>query len=168
MKRLDSKIAVITGGSAGIGLETAKRFVVGGAYVYITGRRQKQLDEAVASIGSNVTAVRSDASDLHAIDLLYSIVKRAHGRIDILFVNAGFGIFQPLGYIAEAAFGQMSNVNVKGALFTVQKALPLMPPGSSIILTGSITASRGIQALSVYSATKAALRNLVRSWALDF
>lgn len=167
MGRLQGKVAVITGGNSGIGLATAKRFVAEGAEVFITGRRQEELDRAAGSIGAGVTAVQGDVSRLDDLDRLFETVRKKSGRIDILFANAGLGTFAPLGAIDEASFDQTFNVNVKGMLFTVQKALPLMQTGGSIILTGSTTGSMGTAAFSVYSATKAAIRNFARSWALD-
>ncbi|MBJ3775661.1 SDR family NAD(P)-dependent oxidoreductase [Acuticoccus mangrovi] len=167
MGKLDHKIAVITGANSGIGLATAKRFVAEGAYVYITGRRQAALDEAVAEIGSAVTAVQGDVSRPEDLDRLFDTVRSQHGRLDVLFANAGSGQLEPLGQITEAAFDQAFGVNVKGTVFTVQKALPLMVDGGSIILTGSTTGVMGTPAFSIYSATKAAVRNLARSWALD-
>lgn len=167
MSRLAGKIAVITGGNSGIGLATAKRFVAEGAEIFITGRRQEELDRAVKEIGSGVTAVQGDISRLEDLDRLFSVVREKSGRIDVLFANAGLGKLAPLGEIDEASFDLTFGVNVKGTLFTVQKALPLMQAGGSIILTGSTTGSMGTPAFSVYSATKAAVRNLARSWALD-
>ncbi|WP_111414993.1 SDR family NAD(P)-dependent oxidoreductase [Billgrantia lactosivorans] len=167
MGRLEGKIAVITGGNSGIGLATAKRFVAEGAEVFITGRRQEELDRAVETIGSGVTAVQGDVSRLDDLDRLFATVRAKSGRIDILFANAGLGTLAPLGTIDEASFDLTFDVNVKGTLFTVQKALPLMQAGGSIILTGSTTGSTGTPAFSVYSATKAAIRNFARSWALD-
>ncbi|MBB3166274.1 NAD(P)-dependent dehydrogenase (short-subunit alcohol dehydrogenase family) [Rhizobium laguerreae] len=167
MGRLQGKIAVITGGNSGIGLATAKRFVAEGAEVYITGRRREELDRAVDAIGAGVTAVQGDVSRLGDLDRLFETVGERSGRIDILFANAGLGTFAPLGAIDEGAFDLTFGVNVKGTLFTVQKALPLMQAGASIILTGSTTGSIGTPAFSVYSATKAAIRNFARSWALD-
>ena len=167
MGRLEGKIAVITGGNSGIGLATAKRFVAEGAEIFITGRRQEELDRAVETIGSGVTAVQGDVSRLDDLDRLFATVRAKSGRIDILFANAGLGKLAPLGTIDEASFDLTFDVNVKGTLFTVQKALPLMQAGGSIILTGSTTGSRGTPAFSVYSATKAAIRNFARSWALD-
>jgi NAD(P)-dependent dehydrogenase (short-subunit alcohol dehydrogenase family) len=156
-KRLDGKIAVITGGSSGIGLATAQRFVDEGAYVFITGRRQSKLDAAVEQIGkNNVTGVQGDVSNLEDLDRLYATVKQQKGRIDVLFANAGIGEFAPLGEISEAHFDKTFGINVKGLLFTVQKALPLFQDdgGGSIILNASIAASKGVEALSVYNATK--------------
>jgi NAD(P)-dependent dehydrogenase (short-subunit alcohol dehydrogenase family) len=165
--RLKGKIAVVTGGSAGIGFGTAKRFADEGARVFITGRRQAELDKAVAELGGNVTAVRADMSSLADIDQLYETVKRHSDHIDVLFVNAGVYEFAPLGEITEAHFDKAFNTNVKGLLFTVQKALPLLKPGASVILTGSIASIKGMPAFSVYAATKAAVRSFARSWILD-
>jgi NAD(P)-dependent dehydrogenase (short-subunit alcohol dehydrogenase family) len=167
MGRLEGKIAVITGANSGIGLASAKRFVAEGAHVYITGRRQEELDKAVQAIGAGVTVVQGDVSDLDDLDRLFSKVRSDHGRMDVLFANAGLGALEPLGKITEASFDLIFGVNVKGTVFTVQKGLPLMRDGGSIILTGSTTASMGTPAFSVYSASKAAIRNLARSWALD-
>src|SRR5258705_5750304 len=139
MGKLDGKAAVITGGNSGIGLATARRFVSEGAYVYITGRRQSELDAAVRQIGKNVTAVQGDVSNLADLDRLYATVRQQHGRIDIVFANAGIGEVVALGDISEAHFDNTFNVNVKGLLFTVQKALPLLQDGGSIILTASNT-----------------------------
>lgn len=167
MGKLEGKIAVITGSNSGIGLATAKRFVAEGAEIFITGRRQEELDRAVETIGSGVTAVQGDVSRLDDLDRLFATVRAKSGRIDVLFANAGLGKLAPLGTIDEASFDLSFDVNVKGTLFTVQKALPLMQAGGSIILTGSTTGSTGTPAFSVYSATKAAIRNFARSWALD-
>src|ERR1700736_180621 len=167
MGRLDRKIAVITGANSGIGLASAKRFVAEGAHVYITGRRREELDKAVHAIGSAVTAVQGDVSNLDDLDRLFAQVRSDHGRVDVLFANAGLGALEPLGKITEAAFDLVFGLNVKGACFTVQKALPLMRAGGSTLLTGSTTASMGTPAFRIYSASKAAIRNLVRSWALD-
>jgi NAD(P)-dependent dehydrogenase (short-subunit alcohol dehydrogenase family) len=173
MKRLEGKVAVITGGSSGIGLATAQRFVEEGAYVFITGRRQSELDAAVKQIGknnNNVTGVQGDVSNLADLDRLYATVKEQKGHIDILFANAGIGELAPLGAITEAHFDKTFSINVKGLLFTVQKALPLFQDGGgggSIILIASIASSKGIEALSVYSATKAAVRSFARSWTVD-
>jgi NAD(P)-dependent dehydrogenase (short-subunit alcohol dehydrogenase family) len=165
--KLEGKIAIITGGSSGIGLATAKRFVSEGAYVFITGRRQKEIDAAVSEIGKNVTGIQSDVSNLADLDKLYNIVKEQKGHIDILFANAGIGEFAPLGEISEEHFGKIFGINVKGVLFTVQKALPLFQDGSSIILNASIAASKGIEAFSVYNASKAAVRSFARTWTVD-
>ena len=167
MTKLEGKVAVITGGSSGIGLATARRFVSEGAYVYITGRRQSELDAAVRQIGKNVTAVQGDVSNLADLDRLYATVKQQHGRIDIVFAHAGIGEFASLGEISEAHFDKTFNVNVKGLLFTVQKALPLLQDGGSIILTASTASIKAVPGLSVYSATKAAIRSFARSWTLD-
>jgi NAD(P)-dependent dehydrogenase (short-subunit alcohol dehydrogenase family) len=165
--KLDGKIAVVTGGNSGIGLATAKRFASEGAYVFITGRRQAELDRGAAEIGQNAVAVRADSSNLTDLDKLYGRVKMDKGRIDILFANAGGGEFAPLGEITEEHYDKTFTTNVKGLLFTVQKALPLFRNGGSIILNASTGASTGTAALSVYNATKAAVRSFARSWILD-
>jgi NAD(P)-dependent dehydrogenase (short-subunit alcohol dehydrogenase family) len=167
MGKLAGKIAVITGGSSGIGLATAQRFVAEGAYVFITGRRQAELDAAVKLIGNHVTGVQGDVAKLADLDRLYETVRTEKGRLDIVFANAGGGELAPLGSITEEHFDKTFNVNVRGTLFTVQKALPLLNDGGSIILTGSIAGVKGIPAFSVYSATKAAIRSFVRSWTSD-
>ena len=167
MGRLEGKTAVITGGNSGIGLAAAKRFVAEGAFVYITGRRQAELDSAVEAIGGNVTAVQGDVTKPEDLDRLFAQVRDERGAIDVLFANAGIGSLVPLGAITEEQIDSIFDVNVKGTLFTVQKALPLLGKGSSIILTGSTTGSKGTPAFSVYSASKAAIRNFARSWALD-
>ena len=167
MNKLEGKIAVITGGSSGIGLATAKRFVTEGAYVFITGRRQTELKVAVRDIGKNVTDVQGDVSNLADLDRLYSIVKQQKGHIDILFANAGLGEFSTLEKISEAHFDKTFDVNVKGLLFTVQKAVPLFKDGGSIILNSSIAASKGVEGFSVYSASKAAVRSFARTWTVD-
>jgi NAD(P)-dependent dehydrogenase (short-subunit alcohol dehydrogenase family) len=167
MGRLHGKVAVITGANSGIGLAAAQRFVAEGAHVYITGRRQAELDQAAEKLGAGVTPVQGDITRLEDLDRLFETVRNGHGHIDILFANAGLGHIEPLGQISEASFDLTFGVNVKGTVFTVQKALPLMSAGGSIILTGSTTGSVGTPAFSVYSATKAAIRNLARSWALD-
>jgi NAD(P)-dependent dehydrogenase (short-subunit alcohol dehydrogenase family) len=167
VNKLEGKIAVITGGNSGIGLATAKRFVSDGAYVFITGRRQNELDGAVSQIGKNVTGIQGDVSNLADLDRLYNTVKDQKGHLDILFANAGIGGFVPLGEISEEHFDKIFGVNVKGLLFTVQKALPLFQDGGSIILTASTASSKGIEALSVYSATKAAVRSFARTWTID-
>jgi NAD(P)-dependent dehydrogenase (short-subunit alcohol dehydrogenase family) len=166
-KRLDGKIALITGGNSGIGLATAQRFVQEGAYVFITGRRQDEVDKAVKQIGKNVIGLQGDVSNIADLDRLYGTVKQQKGRIDILFANAGVYDVAPLGSITEAHFDKIFSVNVKGLLFTVQKALPLFQDGGSIILTASVNASKGFGAMSVYSATKAAVRSFARSWTVD-
>ena len=167
IKNLEGKVAVITGGSSGIGLATAKRFTSAGAHVYITGRRQSELDEAVTEIGDNAIGVQGDVSNLADLDRLYDTVKGQKGRIDILFANAGIAEFAPLGSITEDHFDKIFSVNVKGLLFTVQKALPLFQNGGSIILTASVGGSKGTPAFSVYDATKAAIRSFARSWTVD-
>lgn len=167
MSRLQGKTAVVTGGGTGIGLGAAKRFVDEGAFVYLFGRRQEPLDAAVAQLGSSARAVQGSVTDLSDLDRLYAAVKAERGKIDVLFANAGTGAFAPLGEITPEHYDQIFDVNVKGLVFTVQKALPLMTKGSSIILTGSSTGVMGTPQFSIYSATKAAIRNLARSWALD-
>ncbi|GHO46752.1 SDR family NAD(P)-dependent oxidoreductase [Ktedonospora formicarum] len=167
MPRLEGKVAVITGGSTGIGLATAQRFVAEGAYVYITGRRQSELDAAVKKVEHNITAVQGDVANLADLDRLYTTVKQQHNHIDIIFANAGGGERMALESITEAHFDQTMNTNAKGLLFTVQKALPLMRDGGSIILTASTTTVTGVEGLSVYSAAKSAVRSFARSWVLD-
>jgi NAD(P)-dependent dehydrogenase (short-subunit alcohol dehydrogenase family) len=164
--KLQGKVAVITGGSAGIGLATAQLFVKEGAYVFVTGRRQKELDEAVETIGSNVTGVQGDVANVADLDRLYEIVGK-RGRIDIIFANAGFGAFASLAEMTEEHFDGLFNTNVKGALFTVQKALPLLNDGASIILTGSVASVKGTPGFWVYAATKAAVRSFVRAWTVE-
>src|SRR5919198_2620526 len=167
MEKLEGKVAVITGGNSGIGLATAQRFVSDGAYVFITGRRQRELATAVKLIGKNVSGIQGDVSNLADLDRLYAAVKEQKGHIDILFANAGVGQRATLGTITEAQFDKTFGINVKGLLFTVQKALPLFYDGGSIILNASIGASKGIEASSVYSATKAAIRSFARTWTAD-
>jgi NAD(P)-dependent dehydrogenase (short-subunit alcohol dehydrogenase family) len=166
-KRLEGKVAVVTGGNSGIGLATARRFVAEGAHVFITGRRQAELDEAVRQIGKHVTGVRGDVSNLADLDRLFATVKRQQGRLDVLFANAGVGELVPLGSISEEHFDKVFTINVKGLLFTVQKALPLLTDGGSIILNASIAASKGAEAFSVYSASKAAVRSFARCWTTE-
>jgi NAD(P)-dependent dehydrogenase (short-subunit alcohol dehydrogenase family) len=166
-QKLAGKVAVITGGNSGIGLATAQRFAAEGAYVFITGRRQSELDAAVKQIGKNIASVQGDVSNLADLDRLYATVERQKGRIDVLFANAGIAELAPLGAITEEHFDKTFNINVKGLLFTVQKALPLLQNGGSIILNASIVASKGLQAQSVYSATKAAVRSFARCWTVD-
>ena len=166
-QKLAGKIAVITGGSSGIGLATAQRFVNEGAYVFITGRRQGELEAAVSEIGHNVTSVQGDVSNLADIDKLYAAVKKEKGNLDIVFANAGTGAFAPLEQISEEHFDKQFDVNVRGLLFTVQKALPLLQPGGSIVLNASIVSTTGSPAFSVYSATKAAVRSFARTWSVD-
>ena len=167
MSNLEGKVAIITGGNSGIGLATAQRFVADGAYVFITGRRQSELDAAVKQIGKSITAVQGDVSNLVDLDRLYATVKKQKGHIDILFANAGTGEFAPLGTITEDHFDKIFNANVKGLLFTVQKALPLLKDGSSIILNASTTSVTGAPAFSVYSASKAAVRSFARTFTTD-
>jgi NAD(P)-dependent dehydrogenase (short-subunit alcohol dehydrogenase family) len=167
-KKLAGKVAVVTGGSTGIGLATAKRFADEGAYVFITGRRKEELDAAVRTIGSaNVTAVQGDVSKLADLDRLYDTVKREKGRVDVVFANAGGGEFLPLGQLTEAHVDKWFGINVKGLIFTVQKALPLMGEGGSVILNASIVSIKGMPNFSVYSATKAAVRSFARTWTVD-
>lgn len=167
MRRLENKTAVVTGGGTGIGLGTAKRFIEEGAFVYIFGRRQAALDAALTQLGPNARAVRGSVTDPADLDRLYAAVKAERGGLDILFANAGTGALAALGAITPQQYDETFDINVKGTLFTVQKALPLMSAGASIILTGSSTGVMGTSQFSVYSATKAAIRNLARSWALD-
>lgn len=167
MRNLEGKVAVITGGNSGIGLATAQRFVADGAYVFITGRRQSELDAAVKQLGKSATAVQGDVSNLTDLDRLYATVKKQKGHIDILFANAGTGEFAPLGTITEEHFDKIFSANVKGLLFTVQKALPLLKDGSSIILNASTTSVTGAPAFSVYSASKAAVRSFARTFTTD-
>ena len=165
-KKLEGRVAVITGGTTGIGLATARLFVKEGAYVYITGGRQKELDEAVQAIGRNVTGIQGDVAQMSDLDRLYEAVN-TKGRIDVLFANAGAAEFAPMGEITEEHFDRLFNINVKGTLFLVQKALPLMKDGGSIILNGSVASLKGTPAFGVYGATKAALRSFVRTWTSD-
>jgi NAD(P)-dependent dehydrogenase (short-subunit alcohol dehydrogenase family) len=167
MNKLEGKTALITGGSTGIGLATAKQFVDEGAYVFITGRREPELAAAVKEIGRNVTSVQGDVSNLADLDRLLAQIKREKGRLDIVFANAGITTITPLAQITEGNYDALFNSNVKGLLFTVQKALPLMPDGASIILNASVVASKGSPDWSVYSATKAAVRSFARTWTTD-
>ena len=167
MKRLEGKIAVITGGGTGIGLASAKRFIAEGAFVYLFGRRAEKLEAAVAALGGNARAVPGSVTDAGDLDRLYDTVKQEHGKLDILFANAGTGALSPLSEITPDHVDETFDVNVKGAIFTVQKGLKLMESGGSVILTGSTTGVMGTPAFSVYSASKAAVRNLARSWAQD-
>ena len=168
MEKLKEKIAVITGATSGMALATAKLFVNEGAYVFVTGRRQAQLDAAVKGIGKNVTGVQGDAGNLADLDRLFETVKAKKGHIDILFASAGAGDFNvPIGSVTEASFDRTFDVNVRGTLFTVQKALPLMRDGGSIIMTGSIASLKGFPGMSVYNASKAAIRSFARTWTLD-
>jgi NAD(P)-dependent dehydrogenase (short-subunit alcohol dehydrogenase family) len=167
MGKLDGKIALVTGGNSGIGLATAKQFVNEGAYVFITGRRKPELDAAVKEIGRNVTGVQGDVSNLDDLDRLFAQIKREKGKLDIVFANAGVARYAAFGQITEELYDSIFNVNVKGLLFAVQKALPLLPDGASIILNASIVASKGLSTNSVYSATKAAVRSFARTWTTD-
>jgi NAD(P)-dependent dehydrogenase (short-subunit alcohol dehydrogenase family) len=167
MGRLDGKTALITGGNGGIGLATARRFVDEGAYVFVTGRRDAELTAAVTEIGSNVTGVQGDVSNLRDLDRLFAQIKRDKGTLDIVFANAGVAKYAPLGKITEELYDTIFDINVKGVLFTVQKALPLVPDGGSIILNSSIVGSKGLSSNSVYSATKAAVRSFARTWTTD-
>jgi NAD(P)-dependent dehydrogenase (short-subunit alcohol dehydrogenase family) len=165
--KLEGKIALITGGNSGIGLATAKQFVNEGAYVFITGRREAELAAAKKQIGKNVTAIQGDVSNLDDLDRLFAQIKKEKGKIDIVFANAGVARYAPIGTITEDFVDSIFDINVKGVLFTVQKALPLLPDGASIILNASIVASKGLSSNSVYSATKAAVRSFARTWTTD-
>ena len=167
MNKLEGKIALITGGNSGIGFATAKQFVKEGAYVFITGRREPELAAAVKEIGRNVTGVQGDVANLGDLDRLFAQIKREKGKLDVVFANAGGAQFAPLGTITEEHYDSVFGSNVKGVLFTVQKALPLMSEGASIILNASIVASKGLPDWSVYSATKAAVRSFARTWTTD-
>jgi len=167
MGKLEGKIALITGGSSGIGLATAKRFVNEGAYVFITGRREAELAAAVREIGKKVAGVQGDASNPGDLDRLFAQIKRGKGKLDVVFANAGIAKYARLGAITEELYDSIFDINVKGVLFTVQKALPLMPDGASIILNASIVASKGFSSNSIYSATKAAIRSFARTWTTD-
>ena len=166
-KQLNGKIALVTGGTTGIGLATAQELAAQGAQVFITGRRQAELDAAVAAVGNGATGIRADASVLSDLDAVYAQIAKTAGRLDILFANAGGGDMLPLGAITEEQFDRIFGTNVRGVLFTVQKALPLLSNGSSIVLTGSTVSIKGTANFSIYSASKAAVRNFARSWALD-
>ena len=165
--KLEGKIALITGGSSGIGLATAKRFVYEGANVFIFGRRQNEIDAGVSEIGKNVIGIQGDVSNIADLDRLFDVVKDQKGHLDILFANAGIAQFAPLGEISEEHFDKIFRINVKGLLFTVQKALPILEDGGSIILNASIGTSKGVGGSSVYSATKAAVRSFARTWTVD-
>jgi NAD(P)-dependent dehydrogenase (short-subunit alcohol dehydrogenase family) len=167
MAKLQDKVAVITGGTSGMGLATAKRFVAEGAHVYLMGRRRAELDAAIAEIGRNVTGIQGDIAKLQDLDRLYEAVKSDQGRLDIVFANAGVGEVVPFGSVTQEHFDRIFNINVRGTLFTVQKALPLLSQGASIILTGSIATVKGLPGFSVYSASKAAIRSLVRTWTME-
>ena len=167
MGKLDGKVALVTGGNSGIGLATAQEFVAEGAYVFITGRREAELAAAVKEIGKNVNGIRADVSNSGDLDQLFSRIKNEKGKLDIVFANAGVAKYAALGHITEELYDSIFDVNVKGVLFTVQKALPLIPEGGSIILNASIVGSKGLPANSVYSATKAAVRSFARTWTTD-
>ena len=167
MGKLEGKIALITGGNSGIGLATAKQFVNEGAHVFITGRREPELAAAVKAIGKNVTGVQGDVSNLGELDRLFAQIKREKGRLDVVFANAGVARYAPLGKISEEFYNSIFDINVKGVLFTVQKALPLVSDGASIILNASVVGSKGFASNSVYSATKAAVRSFARTWTMD-
>ena len=167
MTKLNNKIALITGGNSGMGLETARRFVAEGAKVIITGRRQKELDAAVKSIGGSITGIQGDVSSLKDLDRLYAEIKKTHGHLDIIFANAGLAEFAPVEHITEDHYSRQFDVNVKGVVFTIQKGLPLLRDGGSIILNASVAGSSGFEAFSIYSATKAAVRSFARGWAND-
>jgi NAD(P)-dependent dehydrogenase (short-subunit alcohol dehydrogenase family) len=167
MARLEGKIALVTGGNSGIGLATAKRFASEGAYVYITGRRDSELAAAVREIGTNATGVQGDVSNMADLDRLFAQIKREKGRLDIVFANAGVATYAPFGKITEELYDSIFDINVKGLLFTVQKALPLLPDGASVILNASVVGSKGLSSNSVYSATKAAVRSFARTWTTD-
>src|SRR5437016_11528117 len=165
--KLEGKIALITGGNSGIGLATAKEFVNKGAYVFKTGRREQELEAAVKAMGKNVSAVQGNVSNLGDLDRLFAQIKREKGKLDVVFANAGVATYAPFGKITEEHYDSIFNINVKGLLFTVQKALPLLLDGASIILNASIVASKGLSSDSVYSATKAAVRSFARTWTTD-
>jgi len=167
MKKLEGKVALVTGGNSGIGLATAHEFVAEGAYVFITGRRERELAAAVQEIGKNVSGIRSDVANSADLDRLFSQIKSEKGKLDIVFANAGVAKYAPLGDISVELYDTTFGINVKGVLFTVQKALPLIPDGGSIILNASIVGSKGLPANSVYSATKAAIRSFARTWTTD-
>src|SRR5580700_1831399 len=167
MHRLDGKTALITGGTSGIGLATAKQFVNEGAYVFITGRREPELAAAVKEIGRNVSGVQGDVSNLADLDHLFAQIRKEKGKLDIVFANAGVAKYAPFGKVTQEFYDSIFNINVKGLVFTVQKALPLLPDGASIILNASIAGSKGLPTYSVYSATKAAVRSFARTWTTD-
>ncbi len=167
MPKLDGKVALVTGGTSGIGLAAATALAKEGAYVYITGRRERELAAAVQEIGRNATGVQGDVSNTGDLDRLFAQIREGKGRLDILFANAGIAKYAALGNITEELYDSIFNVNVKGVLFTAQKALPLMPEGASIILNASVVASKGLSSNSVYSATKAAIRSFARTWTTD-
>ena len=167
MNKFTGKVALVTGGNGGLGLATAKRFVAEGATVFITGRRQAELDAAIREIGAGAIAIQGDIANLADLDRMFATIREHSGRLDILFANAGVGAFVPLGHITEAHFDQIFGVNVRGTVFTVQKALPLMRDGGTIVINGSMVSVKGMPAFSVYAATKAALRSFARTWSVD-
>lgn len=167
MGKLDGRIALVTGGNSGIGLAAAKALANEGAYVYVTGRRETELASAVKEIGANVTGVAGDVSKLGDLNQLFDQIKQEKGKLDIVFANAGIAKYAVLGKITEELYNQILDINVKGVVFTVQKAIPLMPEGASIILNASVVASKGLSSNSVYSATKAAIRSFARTWTTD-
>jgi NAD(P)-dependent dehydrogenase (short-subunit alcohol dehydrogenase family) len=167
MGKLAGKVALVTGGTSGIGLATAKRFVAEGAHVFITGRRETELAAAVQEIGKNVTGVQGDVAKLTDLDRLYARIKQEKGKLDVLFANAGIALLKPFGQVTEEFYDSIVNINVKGVFFTVQKALPLLSDGASVILNASVVGSKGLQANSVYSSTKAAVRSFARTWTTD-
>jgi NAD(P)-dependent dehydrogenase (short-subunit alcohol dehydrogenase family) len=167
MGKLEGKVAVVTGATSGLALASAKRFIQEGAYVFITGRRQQVLDAAVKQLGNNATGVRADSANLADLDHLFDVVKTKKGRIDVLFASAGMGEFQTIGSVTEEHFDKTFDLNVRGTLFTVQKALPLIKDGGAIILTGSVAGSKGIEAFGVYNASKAAIRSFARTWTVE-
>jgi len=166
-RKLEGKVALVTGGSSGLGLATAERFAAEGAKVFITGRRQAEIEKAVVQIGQGAVGVQGDIAKLDDLDRLYALIHEQAGRIDVLFANAGGGEFMPLGQITEAHVDKWLGINIKGTLFTVQKALPLMPDGASIVLNGSMVSVKGLPAFGVYAATKAAIRSFARTWSVD-
>lgn len=166
-KKLAGKVAVITGGNSGIGLATAKRFVAEGAFVFITGRRQKELDAAVKEIGGNAVGVQGDVAKLADLDRLVDVVKKQKGHVDIVYANAGVGEFSSIEGVTEEHFDKIFDINVKGAVFTVQKILPLLRDSGVILLTGSVAGSKGLENFGVYNASKAAIRSLARTWTVD-
>jgi NAD(P)-dependent dehydrogenase (short-subunit alcohol dehydrogenase family) len=167
MSKLAGKVALVTGGNSGIGLATAKKFFAEGATVFVSGRRREQLDSAIREIGAGVVALQGDVSSLADLDRMFATIREHSGHLDILFANAGLGEFVPLGQITEAHFDQTFDVNVKGTVFTVQKALPLMRDGGTIVINGSMVSIKGFPAFSVYAASKAALRSFARTWSVD-
>jgi NAD(P)-dependent dehydrogenase (short-subunit alcohol dehydrogenase family) len=166
-KQLANKVALVTGGSSGLGLATAQRFAAEGAKVFITGRRQAEVDKAAVQVGHDAVGVQGDIAKLADLDRLYDVIRDQAGRLDVLFANAGGGEFMPLGQITEAHVDKYLGINIKGTLFTVQKALPLMPDGAAIVLNGSMVSIKGLPAFSIYAATKAAVRSFARTWAVD-